>query len=258
MDNDIEFKKKIQDWLTTQGYPIEMLVSQAFKRYGFSIRQSDFYDDPETGISREIDVIATMEDLPFARFVSYVIECKLSRDKPWILFSAENLFEGRNIFFTRAVLTEEAKKILIEASFKNLNNPKFCWLKEKLRAGYGLTQAFTSGRDIAHEAIMSVSKGTIARKIEMERAPGGVFEVIFPVIVIDGRLFECFLENNADVQIREIDEGVLFSPRRIGSSLISCIRLVTIKKLQEFSKKAYELANLILTSFPNKELNITD
>jgi hypothetical protein len=246
VNNDEEFKKNIRGWLESQGYPLEMLVSSAFKKSGFSIRQSDFYADPETGISREIDVIATIEDLSSAKFISYVIECKVSRDKPWVLFTSENLFEGWNIFFTRAVLTEKARKVLIKAFSEDKDSPKFEWLREKLLTGYGLTQAFTSGRDITHEAIMSVSKGAIARKVEMDKDSGGVFEVIFPVIIIDGRLFECFLDNSCSVQIREIEEGVLFSPRRIEGTLISCIRLVTINSLLQFSRKASELAKIIL------------
>jgi hypothetical protein len=248
MSKDEEFRKKIHDWVNSQGYPLEMQVSLAFKQSGFSIRQSNFYADPEKGESREIDVIATTkEDLSCTKYVSYVIECKVSRDKPWILFTSENLLGGWNIFFTRAILTEEARKILIDTFRDDLDNPKLGWLREKLRAGYGLTQAFTSGRDITHEAIMSASKAAIARKVEMDKNSGGVFEVIFPVIIIDGRLFECFLDNSCSVQIREIEEGVLFSPRSIGGTLISCIRLVTIKSLPEFSRKAYELAKVVLT-----------
>lgn len=247
MNNDEEFTKKIKGWLESQGYPLEMQVSLAFKQSGFSVRQSNFYADPETGESREIDVIATTEDISCTKYVSYVIECKVSRDKPWILFTSENLFEGWNIFFTRAILTEQAKNILIDATFKRIDNPKFGWLREKLHAGYGLTQAFTSGRDITHEAIMSAAKGAIARKVEIDKIMGGVFEVIFPVIIIDGRLFECFVDNSCSVQIREIEEGILFSPRSIGGTLTSCIRLVTIKGLPEFARKAYELAKVILT-----------
>ncbi|MBU4233078.1 MAG: hypothetical protein L6277_01015 [Desulfobacterales bacterium] len=247
MSKDEEFRKKIHDWLSSQGYPLEMQVSLAFKQSGFSIRQSNFYADPETGESREIDVIATTEDLSWSKYVSYVIECKVSRDKPWVLFTTENLFEGWNIFFTRAVLTEEARNVLIKAFSEDKDNPKFEWLREKLLSGYGLTQAFTSGRDIPHEAIMSVSKGAIARKVEQDKRAGGVFDVIFPVIIIDGRLFECFLDNSCSVQIREIEEGVLFSPRSIGGTLTSCIRLVTIKSLPEFSRKAYEMAKVVLT-----------
>lgn len=259
MTLDDEFVVKIHDWLNTQGYPLEMLVASAFKESGFSVKQSCFYEDPEKGTSREIDVIATSQDITWSRYVSYIIECKSCRDKPWILFTADNVLEGWNIFFTRAMLTEVARKMMIKATGeRDLDDAEFAWLRESPRAGYGLTQAFTSGRDLPYEAILSVSKAAVARKTEMDKSSGGVFDAIFPVIIIEGRLFECFLNCGSKVQVNEIDEGVFFQPRRIGEILVPCIRLMTTKNLQEFSAKLHASAEVILNSISDMKDETVD
>ena len=62
MNNDEELSKKVHSWLETQGYATEMKVAMQLKKYNFGVLQSFYYDDPETNISREIDVIARSID----------------------------------------------------------------------------------------------------------------------------------------------------------------------------------------------------
>src|SRR4051812_46473888 len=80
---------RVADWLDTQGYPLEMRVARAFRASRFRVIQSEYYSDPETKASREIDVIASVdarnEDFLFR--LTFVVECKMSRDKPWVLFT---------------------------------------------------------------------------------------------------------------------------------------------------------------------------
>ena len=54
MENDLE--KRVADWLKTQGYPLEMRVASALREVGFDVSQSEYYNDPDTQTSREIDV----------------------------------------------------------------------------------------------------------------------------------------------------------------------------------------------------------
>ncbi len=85
-----ETKVKVQEWLQTQGYPLEMHVASAFKKAGFYDRLSEYYTDFETGQAREVDLVASRisnVDYPFITQVVYPIQCKLSSDKPWVVFS---------------------------------------------------------------------------------------------------------------------------------------------------------------------------
>lgn len=81
--------QQLVEWLEKQGYPLEMLVAQAFQDADFHVIMSSFYTDFEASQPREIDVTAQLLssfDKPVAVQVSYHIECKLARDKPWIIF----------------------------------------------------------------------------------------------------------------------------------------------------------------------------
>jgi len=86
-------EEKLHTWLEAQGYPLEMRVAKAFQIAGARVIQSEYYTDPSTEESREIDVVAdwqTRIDNLLVR-VSFVIECKSSKDKPWILFVSPNV-----------------------------------------------------------------------------------------------------------------------------------------------------------------------
>jgi len=87
-----ELEIKIVNWLESQGYPLEMIVALAFEKAGISVSSSEYYEDPGSGEPREIDVSASRRYLIGKHNLfdtSCQIECKLSRDKPWIVFTSE-------------------------------------------------------------------------------------------------------------------------------------------------------------------------
>ncbi|NOH01035.1 MAG: hypothetical protein HND47_03175 [Chloroflexi bacterium] len=89
--NNLE--KQILEWLKTQGYPLELEVALAFQKEGFSVFSSDWYEDYETGELREIDVTALKwsdTSKPRHLQVCYRIECKTSREKPWVVFKSDS------------------------------------------------------------------------------------------------------------------------------------------------------------------------
>lgn len=82
-------ENKISDWLKKHGYPLEMTVAHALQNAGYYVIPSASYKDPDTDIVREIDLTAQRHcgiDKPVFFQVACTIECKLSPDKPWILF----------------------------------------------------------------------------------------------------------------------------------------------------------------------------
>lgn len=86
MADDLD--SKILEWLEKHGYPLEMRVAQAFQQAGFEVSCSEYYLDPEKDKPREIDVIAGMSDVFGGVIfqVAFIIECKSSKEKPWICF----------------------------------------------------------------------------------------------------------------------------------------------------------------------------
>src|SRR5262249_37421913 len=158
-----------------------------------SVVQSMYYKDPTTSEAREIDVVATADERGLSRLVRYsiVIECKSSKDKPWVMFTSTRipLQEGaiaRSLIASPpAVLTRDRI-----ASIPNINTiPIFA---RPARAGYNMSTVNFStppdkdpGVDRAFKASMSVVNAAvaIAGAGRPNDPPGQVREFAFPVIL---------------------------------------------------------------------------
>ena len=140
---DLELEKKIIEWLNSQGYPLEMAVAQLFRNSGFWVIQSDFYEDKESGKKREIDIVAHVSKqsevllpLNFGFSVGCCVECKLGKDKPWLLLTSKVLprYDIRDLAITSDYGFKVLTKALGLSEIKNLN------LMQNINYGYGLTQ----------------------------------------------------------------------------------------------------------------------
>jgi hypothetical protein len=245
-----QLETRISEWLTTQGYPLEMKVASALRKEDFFVNQSPYYTDPETNTSREIDIIATKGDEIGFLEVAFIIECKNSTERPWVLFTAERHEEGRNKFFTFAILSDLARKKLVDRLWAPLtlkDKVPLNWFDKPERTAYGVTAAFTSGEDSAYKAVIGALKASInwngPNKDEYSRP----LRFVFPVVVFGGRLFETYLDANGKMVTQEVEEGFVTNNRSINGSVCSSVHVVTEKRLPTFCKEASELTNQLLT-----------
>ena len=157
---------KLMNWLNEQGYPLEMATAQLFRQHGFRAFQSDYYTDPESNTQREIDVFAyrqkQVEDAELR--VSFSVECKNAKDKPWVMFSSEDL----ELAPPARVVQRAASKLAMH--FLRLLSHHETIQKAPLfslprRPGYGVTQAFSNGQDIPFAACVGAAKSAIAKAI---------------------------------------------------------------------------------------------
>jgi hypothetical protein len=157
-DKKPELDKKLLDWLNAQGYPLEMRVARSFQQQGFSVIQSDYYKDPESGDMREIDVhtILDYHGAEFPVHVGFVIECKLSKDKPWILFTGSTSPPGVVTVEQRPASTLGEKLLSALAHERTVQQLAIFRVHE--RCAYGMTQAFTTANDVTYSAAVSVAK----------------------------------------------------------------------------------------------------
>src|SRR5689334_20435934 len=128
--NDIE--QKILSWLDTQGYGLEMKVASALDAAGCQVIQAHLYIDPETGASREIDVIGRMSDEVGLLRVYAVVECK-KRSRPWVLFTSEKASFNRISAF--AIKTDIADRALFDEAANML---EIGWFRKDGRIAYGI------------------------------------------------------------------------------------------------------------------------
>jgi hypothetical protein len=84
-------ENRIREWLTKEGYPLEMRCAKIFEDLGFSISLGQYYRDPETGKSRELDVVAAIrspkEVNEFEVVLKFLVQCKSSKAKTMVVFS---------------------------------------------------------------------------------------------------------------------------------------------------------------------------
>lgn len=208
----MSLEKNVAEWLRKRGYPLEMEVAQILKRAGFGVVQSEFYEDRDGGTWRETDVIAYEESRESGCHAVFglVAECKGSKDKPWVLFSAaDNYPKGLSI--SRRASSEEGESILRSLAF-NTEIADLSLFKVPERPGYGLTVALRddNNKDYAYEALMSVCKAALGLISQLTKAPHAeILPFAWPVIVVNAPLLEAYLDNNGSVQTRQIEKGLL-------------------------------------------------
>lgn len=219
-----------------------MIVAHAFRRVGFRTIQSEYYKDPETGKSREIDVSASMQRFvhDILTRVRFCVECKLARDRPWIMFTSSDIM----LADPARVVQRPASTLgyaLLESICrrKDIQNLPNFLVPE--RPGYGLTQAFTSGQDVPYAAIMAAAKATIAEAEDADRgsrSQGPICEILFPVVVIDGTLFECYLDEADEVITEEIRIGTLVWRSPVVGMPHTIVQVVTLPAFEDFVEGA--------------------
>ncbi len=243
---------KIAAWLSGQGYPLEMETATAFKHQGFQTSQSEFYPDTETGQLRETDVVASsfVNVAGVLIRLTLVVECKLSKDKPWLLFSTgqDELPKATSVL-QRA--SSKAGAAALEALMHDegiQNAPLFQMTEE---TGYSITQAFATGEDKCFKAIMNVSKATSSmalhsdgynvEKNRVEKVKPHYAHLLFPVLVLDGRLFRCVLNVETEkIEVVELSNGILVWRNPVLGQPHTVIHIVTRNAIQTFAEGAAE------------------
>jgi hypothetical protein len=238
--NDLE--KKIAKWLSEQGYPLEMKVSRAFRKAGFRTIQSDYFHDPETEREREIDLVASVDrkvDDLLVR-IEFVIECKQSTSKPWLLFTSPDNRLADPARVAQRLGSSVARCALDElcqtASVQRNNLFTFAG-----PTAYGATQAFTSGKDVAFEAMASVSAAALAKAREIDSCKHDQFRIakfVFPLIVVESKIFGCQLdEGGEELEINQIREGTVIWRSQRAREPHTIIPVVALDGVDEYIQR---------------------
>lgn len=235
MNSSIE--DRIKKWLEEQGYPLEMDVARAFRERSFAVQQAEFYPDPETGDSREIDVVARLRAEYERRLLELVfpVECKRATSKPWLIFTDRSIrLAGPARVMQRA--TSKAGREFLRLLKGNRSIQQTGLFSLPKRPGYRLTEAFTSGRDWAYDALMGVTSA--ARGFADVAGERKVASIYFPLIVVEGRLFECYTDGPDSMNITEVRKGSLVWRNPVLTAVHSIINVVTPDGLEDFMDRA--------------------
>lgn len=236
-------ESSISKWLETQGYPLEMLVAREFRKGGFRTIQSEYYTDPETDTKREIDIYASAQESSDAVLfrVSLCIECKQSREKPWVLFTSEDIRLASRARVVQRASTRLGENLLQKLmADEQIQRLKLFSLAS--RPAYGITQAFTSGQDIPYAACMGAAKCAAAKVNQANQYPEPVCEVSFPVVIVDGKLFESYLSEDGEVIINEVESGTLVWRNPVVAMPHTIVRISTLSNLKSLVSEAASAA----------------
>jgi hypothetical protein len=252
---------KVREWVTGQGYPLEMRTAKAFRAGQFEVHQSEIYFDEEAGKTREIDLIAVAPDIVGLTRINFAVECKSSK-KPWVIFSSNQATAGMNIFYSYAVMSQTACEALMDIARSdpnNLKNPfdfalfqRLKWLRKDKYIGYTFRQAF-SETDNAYTALVSAMRAAChpINKADERKVPH--FQIVFPVIVIDSPLVHCYLDENNEMQLEQVDSGEVIFTAPDQERITTCIRIVTADWLPQFvTEAAKEVEQIRLELLPKE------
>ncbi|HEV7775069.1 MAG TPA: hypothetical protein VGO48_17455 [Conexibacter sp.] len=252
-----DLPEKVYAWLQDEGYPLEFATADAFRKAGFRVLQGEYTQPTRDAPRREVDVVASMSSLrgrdQLLR-VEYVVECKWSGDKPWVLFSS-----GRGMT-TAACVTQSIGTRLAEALlWKEAGNDELADLEvfsaSRERSAYGGRQAFSRSRDLVFDAIRAVTESCRAfadeydsgyeHELQAGRLPRNAV-VSFPVIVVEGRLFKAH-QSREGLRLAEVPAARVHwrgsERHRLGHATLDIVRS---DRVEEFAKTRASDARTLL------------
>jgi hypothetical protein len=241
-------------WLSSQGSLLEMKVAKRFSENNFEVISSSIYEDPITKVGREIDVIASKGKLLEKHIVwdiTFVIECKYSKDKPWVLFrSSEQKIYGKNydITFRSASYHAQVMLLELETSSNDLKGNFLFSFNNNLY--YGLKRVHSESDRMVNEAINQVCNAVHARRLMIDSFNTSLItnlELQFPILVVQGNLFEAYLDDRFELVLNEADFGHFFTTRPELGNKRFYIDIVTLDYLDEYIKKISQAAKEILS-----------
>jgi hypothetical protein len=210
-------QEKVSRWLHEEGFPLEFSTADAFRQAGFRVLQGEYTQPESDEPRRELDVVAhasrSLGKEHLLR-VEFVVECKWSGDKPWVLFGAQG---GMTVAAcaSQAIGSQLGEALLWkEAGHKDLAALSL-FHSEGMNLAFGGKQAFSRTKDQVFDAIRSVTAGAriladeydsrTEQVLEADRLPEPAVAV-FPVIVVDGHLFRTS-QSDEGVDVEEVSSA---------------------------------------------------
>ena len=233
-----------------------MEVARTFQDAGFVVTLSDYVQDEGRGEPREIDVIAnyTCSLSSIRSFdLTFVGECKYSRDKPWVVFkSSANDDISRMAEFLFRFGTRGGHDALMEMS--SVAGDRATLFRLPASLGHGVTRAFETKSDLAYTSVTKVCDGAAALVAEREKETNA-YVVMFPVIFLQGEIFECAIDDGMAIKLTEVDRATVLWRRPTPQSSLVPVEIVTERAIPSFAAEKFQqcqVANdIIMHELPN-------
>ncbi len=226
-------EQKILKDIEETGFVIELKALSEFIDRKWDVSGNQIYEDLDSGKSREIDIIAEKSIGSSERHFNFIIRINLiieikKASHPWVIFTTKNK-ESMNDHLGWEIIhwganNEESKMKFKEDIYINLPILSSSFLKEEkyfnLERRFGRT-FYEACKKSQHEskiytALLSACKATwhefmkynhsnkLKKKVFDEKLPVNL-DILIPVVIVEGKLFEFYLGKNLEKVLNEVD-----------------------------------------------------
>jgi hypothetical protein len=220
-----ELEKRVESWLNSTGYPLEMRVVRTVKDSGgrWTVEANQTYRDRSTGAHREVDLALgrSCSTQGFNFWIELVIECK-STSEPWVVLrhhSSSPTFPQLNLYgfnLPMAIVDSDDSNMLsfLERVARDIDGA----VPARPESGHAIVEAFrkAGAKDSAYSAtrqVMSAVRHRIEFEIGEPSAPHSPSLSVFcPIVITTSPLFEATLSEAA--------EGLILEP--VSRTSVSC------------------------------------
>ena len=219
----------VSDWIEKSGFEFELHVARQLAELGFIVSQSETYAgsvpdeiievDIEgslwvTGVDRDAEIHAVS--------LTTIAECKKAH-LPWVLFTSP-VSERVRSYSLKRYSKGLGDRLLVYLGIGEQTEPLVPILEHPPRMGFALRTAMLKpnmekgpreGKQSAEIAVAQLRREVIAWSQDHsvnENDEDYKGWVLFPVVVVDGKLFECRLSQDGHPEVHSIDHGVLSLP----------------------------------------------
>jgi hypothetical protein len=193
-----DLSSKVAKWLHSEGYPLEFRAANIMRSSGFRARQGEYVRRRDQDGAREVDVVASMhqssEDGVVIR-ISQVVECKWSKDKPWVIFVSPSAHISSSACAAQSIGSEYGVAVKWAIAGDQLIT-EMNLFSSPIAPGFNGRQAFSNkGNDHFYDSMKSVTDKSTALVTEYDRSKrksGSLPRtcvVAFPIILVDGKIF---------------------------------------------------------------------
>ena len=245
--------------MNSEGYPTEFRTANLFRRHGFHAVQGRYIEDGDDDKKREIDVLAdctASTKFGFVR-ISYVVECKWSVDKPWIVFTSPTNIMAPSAMIAQTISSKLGAAVMWAVAGHDALSALDTFSIPK-RGGFGGRQAFSKGNDYFYSAVQSVVSNAAWDAAWYDRAPrkpGTMPEacvIELPIVLVEGELFEAYFDEHTDKMSLQPTSHIRCHWR--GSTawgFSATVDIISLDYLDDFlSIRSAELKPLIDTMVP--------
>lgn len=236
-----KLKKQITEDLEKTGFPLEVLTSSELDKRDWMVYPSCLYKDPETSISRELDIHAVNVDRSYAykipvkptprnanKFISHlVIQCRKT-NKPWVFFDngrtkwpqipPQNFKSEKNDFHD--MLLRDIDKLIARKSvavkirgnnLESLGLKKHRYLHAHFHKSYHEAFSAPNAESKIYESFITVTKALEYFKNCYGTSRYSI-HLFIPIIVLDGTLWSASVKNkkgdalhNYELSLKKVD-----------------------------------------------------